>query len=83
MLLAVEVADTSLDHDLRRKPLVYASFGVRELWVIDAARRIVHRHEGVGPNGYAGVRQFGTGDRLVPRFAPEAFAFALDGLAEL
>ena len=31
VLLAVEVADSSLDYDLRKKPLVYAAFGVREL----------------------------------------------------
>src|SRR3954452_6757789 len=33
VLVAVEVADSSLDYDLHRKPLVYARFGVRELWV--------------------------------------------------
>jgi Uma2 family endonuclease len=38
VLLAVEVADSSLCYDLNRKPLVYAAFGVRELWVIDAGR---------------------------------------------
>ena len=49
----------------------------------DAARLIVHRHEEAGPGGYAGVRQSGPGDRLLPRYAPEAFAFALNELAEL
>ena len=80
VLLAVEVADSSLDYDLRRKPLVYATFGVRELWVIDAARRVVHCHRDAGPQGYADVRECGAEERLVPRHAPESFAFALDGL---
>ena len=83
MLLAVEVADSSLDYDLRRKPLVYAAFGVREIWVIDAARRIVHRHEGPEVRGYATVQQCGSRDLLVPRHAPAAFASALEGLDEL
>ena len=83
VLLAVEVADSSLDYDLRRKPLVYAAFGVRELWVIDAARRTMHRHDGAGPEGYARVEESDATVPLIPRHAPEAFAFALDALEQL
>src|SRR5208283_3644991 len=36
-LLVVEIADSSLRYDIGRKVALYASFGVRELWVIDAA----------------------------------------------
>ena len=81
--LAVEVADSSLDDDLRRKPLVYAAFGVRELWVIDAARRRIHRHADVGPQGYVDIRECGPDERLTPRHSPDAFAFALDDLEDL
>ena len=83
VLLAVEVADSSLDYDLRRKPLVYATFGVRELWVIDAARRLVHRHAEVTPEGYAEIRTSRSDERLVPHHAPDAFAFALDDLEDV
>ena len=83
VLLAVEVADSSLDHDLRRKPLVYAAFGVRELWVIDAARRTVHRHVDVGRDGYGDIREYGSQEALAPRHAPDAFALALDDLEDL
>lgn len=83
VLLAVGVADSSLDYDLQRKPLVYAAFGVREYWVIDAAARIIHRHAGVTPQGYCDIDQKTATDRLVPRHAPEAFAFVLDELEEL
>ena len=83
LLLVVEVADSSLDYDLRRKPLVYAGFGVRELWVIDAARRIVHRHRGPDAEGYATVDELPASERLVPAFAPDAFALALDELEEI
>ncbi len=83
VLLAVEVADSSLDYDLRRKPLVYAAFGVHELWVIDAARRVVHRHSEVRSDGYAEIRECQAVERLAPRHAPAAFAFALDDLEDL
>ena len=83
VLLVVEVADSSLDYDLRRKSRVYAAFGVREFWVVDAARRVIHRHDGVTPDGYTIVDEHGPAVRLVPRHAPDAFAFALDALEAL
>jgi Uma2 family endonuclease len=83
VLLAVEVADSSLDYDLRRKPLVYASFGVRELWVVDAANRHVHTCGDVRPDWYADVASRPAGDVLTPLFAPSELAFALDGLEEI
>ena len=83
VLLAVEVADSSLDYDLRRKPLVYAAFGICELWVIDAARRVVHRHTEVTPDGYAEITTCDADERLAPSHAPGAFGFALDELDDL
>ena len=83
MLLVVEVADSSLNYDLRRKSRVYAAFGVRELWVVDAARRVIYGHDGVAPGGYPIFDEHGPGIRLVPRYAPETFAFALDWLEAL
>ena len=75
--------DSSLDYDLRRKPLVYASFGVRELWVVDAKRRLVYRHDGVTADGYAQVDLVDAATRIVPRHAPEAFALSLDMLEDI
>jgi hypothetical protein len=80
VLLAVKVADSSPDYDLRRKPLIYAEHRVHELWVVDAARRNVHVHLGPGPGGYAWTFQRSASERLEPTQAPQEFAFALDGL---
>jgi Uma2 family endonuclease len=80
VLLAVEVADSSLDYDLRRKPMIYAEHGVRELWVIDAARRVVHVHVNLAGRGYASTTIRNASDRLEPTLAPPEFAFALDDL---
>ena len=83
VLLAVEVADRSLDYDLGRKSLIFAAYGVRELWVIDAARRVVHVHLGPGQGGYASIAVRQASERLEPTVAPQAFAFALDDLEPL
>ncbi len=42
LLLAIEVADSNLAKDLNLKAGVYAKYGVRELWVIDANARVTH-----------------------------------------
>jgi len=69
-LLAVEVADTSLGWDLGRKALIYAGFGVREVWVIDAKSLTTHvlRHPGL--EGYREHLEHADTQELVPAFAP-------------
>jgi len=83
VLLVVEVADSSLDYDLGRKPRVYAEHGVRELWVIDAVKRVVHIHLGPGPGGYAWLSVRSASEPLEPSEAPRDFALALDALEQL
>ncbi len=80
VLLAVEVADSSLKYDLNRKPLIYAQFGVRELWIIDAKRRIMHRRAHLSDGNYTVGDRHTASERLLPTEAPSAFAFALDEL---
>jgi Uma2 family endonuclease len=80
ILLAVEVADSSLGYDLHRKPAVYARFGVPELWVIDAVRRETHVFSGPGQGGYARLSVHPGSERLVPSLAPD-LPLRLDDLA--
>ncbi len=61
IILAVEVALTTLGYDLGRKAGLYARYGVRELWVIDAARNRTHVHRDPGPD------RWGSIDILSPR----------------
>ena len=42
-LLVVEIADSSFAYDMGRKAALYATFGIRELWVIYAVR-LERRH---------------------------------------
>lgn len=80
VLLVVEVADSSLRFDTGRKAALYASFGIRELWVVDAVRLTAPVFREPSREGYGEVRDFDAAERMVPRFAPEAFALRLDQL---
>ncbi len=80
VLLVVEIADSSLTYDIGRKALLYASFGIRELWVIDAVRLAMRVFHEPAADGYRNARDVGPADRLVPLIAPEAFALRLDEL---
>jgi Uma2 family endonuclease len=79
-LLVVEIADSSLVYDMGRKAALYASFGIRELWVIDAVRLTTRVFREPAADGYRDARDFSASDRLVPLVAPEAFALRLDEL---
>jgi Uma2 family endonuclease len=80
VLLVVEIADSSLRYDVGRKAALYASFGVRELWVIDAVRLTTRVFRNPVADGYREARDFGAAERIVPLVAPEAFALRLDEL---
>lgn len=52
VLLAIEIADTSLRYDLGRKVGVYAAYGIAEVWVIDAMTLVTRVHRSLGAEGY-------------------------------
>jgi Uma2 family endonuclease len=80
VLLVVEIADSSLRYDIGRKAALYASFGIRELWVIDAVRLTTRVFREPAADGYRNASDFGPADRLTPLIAPQAFALRLDEL---
>ena len=80
VLLVVEIADSSLRYDTGRKAALYASFGVRELWVIDAVRLTARVFREPAADGYRELQDFAASERIVPLFAPEAFALGLKEL---
>jgi Uma2 family endonuclease len=80
VLLVVEIADSSLRYDIGRKAALYASFGIRELWVIDAVRLMARVFREPAADGYRNASDFGPADRITPLIAPEAFALRLDEL---
>ena len=68
--LVVEVSDSSLAYDMGRKAALYASFGVAELWVIQAVRleTRIHRHPSL--TGYQSLLDLPPHRALTPAFAP-------------
>ncbi len=67
----VEVADSSLDYDLKRKTQLYAVHGVREVWVIEAESLTTHVRRSPGLDGHRERLTFAADAPLVLPFAPE------------
>lgn len=51
--LVVEIADSSLAHDLMRKPGKYAAYGIAEYWVVDGNARRTHVFRDPANGAYA------------------------------
>ena len=71
IILAIEVALTTLTFDLGRKAELYAHYGVQELWVIDAVRRLTHVHRSVGEGRWATIEILSAKDRLTHPALPD------------
>jgi Uma2 family endonuclease len=63
--LVVEVADSSLRHDLARKAPLYVAGGVPEVWVVDLTDSVIH------VTTPAGTHTVGPGDSLAPAAFPD------------
>lgn len=64
VLLAIEVADTSLRYDLGRKIGIYAAHGVAEVWVVNADTLATRVHRALGSEGFRIVEDRGPADEL-------------------
>lgn len=71
VMLLIEVADTSQRYDLKTKAKIYATLGVREYWVVNAATLDTTVHLKPGPEGYANISTIGPSESLAPRALPE------------
>ncbi|MGO9472832.1 MAG: Uma2 family endonuclease [Rhodomicrobium sp.] len=69
--LVVEIADSSYAYDSGRKAALYASFGIKELWVIHAVRLETRIHRKPSPEGYRETIDLVPDQALAPVFAPE------------
>jgi Uma2 family endonuclease len=75
-LLVVEIADTSLRYDLNTKATIYAAYGVREYWVINAITLTTKVYREPSGKVYDAVEEVAPGDTLTPALAP-ALAISL------
>jgi len=77
VLLAVEVADTTVRFDRLVKARLYARAMMAEFWLLLASDGSVEIYREPGPDGYASVTAHGTGQRVSPLAFPE-MSFAVD-----
>jgi Uma2 family endonuclease len=71
VLLLIEVMDTSVEYDRRRKAPLYARAGITELWLVDLPAGIVDMHREPVATEYRDVRTLGRGETLSPRAFPD------------
>lgn len=79
LLLAIEVADSSLSYDLKVKAPLYAAHGVREYWVVDAVRQTIRVHRDPVDGSYRDVEEYEAHDTVAAALLPEV-AIRLDAL---
>jgi Uma2 family endonuclease len=78
-LLVVEAADSSLSCDLNTKAPIYAAYGVREYWVIDAVTLATMVHRRPSGKAYEAVEEVEPDGMLSPLLVP-AFTVSLRAL---
>jgi Uma2 family endonuclease len=71
VLLAVEVADTTVRFDRLVKTRLYARTGIPELWLCLASDGAVEVHRDPGADGYASVTRHGADGFVSPQAFPE------------
>lgn len=81
VLLAIEVADTSLRYDLGRKIGIYAAHGVAEVWVVNADTLPTRVHRALGAEGYRVIEDRGPAEELAAARVGIRVSLAALGLA--
>ena len=72
ILLVVEIANTTVRFDLRKKAPLYARAGMPEYWVVDIIGRRIVAHRQPGPEGYAEILEFRDDEEISPVARPDA-----------
>lgn len=72
VLLAIEVADSSLEYDRNTKAKLYGQAGICEYWIVDIQQHLVHVYQQPSQNGFESYQAAGVGDTVSPRAFPQA-----------
>lgn len=70
VVLVVEVADSTVASDRRRKIPLYARYDCPELWFVDQVQGVLERCTDPGPDGFVRVERLVDG-QVAPRLATE------------
>ena len=71
-MLAVEVANTSLDYDRTVKLALYARSGIPEVWIVNLAAEEVEVYRSPVADGYTSLARAGRSDTLTIGAIPGA-----------
>ena len=71
VLLAVEVADTTVRFDRLVKARLYARAGIAEFWLFLTTETLVEVYRAPGADGYTSVTEHGAGQALSPLAFPD------------
>jgi Uma2 family endonuclease len=71
LLLAIEVADTSLEYDRAVKVPLYARAGIPETWVLNVRDRALEVYREPGPAGYARMVTYQPNQRVAAAAFPD------------
>jgi Uma2 family endonuclease len=71
-MLAVEVANTSLDYDRKVKLALYARSGIPEVWIVNLAAEQVEVYRSPAADSYTSVARAGGSDTLTIQAIPGA-----------
>jgi Uma2 family endonuclease len=69
-MLAVEVANTSLDYDRKVKLALYARSGIPEVWIVNLAAMEVEVYRSPGIDSYTSVALAGRSEMLTIEAMP-------------
>ncbi|RPI90739.1 MAG: Uma2 family endonuclease [Planctomycetaceae bacterium] len=70
--LLIEVADSSLQTDLKVKAPLFAAAGIRECWIVDVNGRKIHVLRDPRPDGYASEQVVESGEQVAPLAFPSS-----------
>ncbi len=69
--LIVEVADSSLHYDRKKKIPIYAAYGIPEYWLVDLERGLVEVYHEAASGGYRQMEQYSGKQTISPMRFPE------------
>ncbi len=79
IVLLIEVADSTVAADRRRKIPLYASYGCPELWLVDLVHGVLERYTQPAADGFGSLEKL-VGGEIAPLLAPELRLSVLDVL---
>jgi len=70
--LLIEVSDSTVNYDLRRKAALYARAGIADYWVVDIPAKLVHVHRRPANGAYTSITKHSFKSEIKPLAKPDS-----------